>query len=355
MRLRHLLLGAAALPPAGLLVAWLGIVDVAASSGHWAVTERFLQLAMRSSVRSWALGVEAPEALPRDALRPAAGHYARGCAYCHGAPGEPASPAVAAMLPAPPGLAPEVAKWTDAQLFRIVKHGLRYTGMPAWPSLSREDEVWMMVAFLRALPEMTPADYAALVAPPGPGGPLPDDCAGCHGREGRDGGPRVPILAGQREVYLRDSLAAFAGGHRASGLMALPAVPLAPEARAELARRLSELPPPPAAAADPELRAAGHRIAEQGRPADAIPRCLACHGGAAKPAFPRLDGQRPDYIAAQLRLFRAGTRGGGPYAGLMTSAARNLTDEDIEAVAAFFASRSAETRRADEGGPPALR
>jgi cytochrome c553 len=348
VKLRHLLLGAAGLPPAAVLVAWLGIFDVAASSGHWAVTEWFLHMAMRSSVRTWALGVEVPDTLPRDALRPAAGHYARGCAYCHGAPGRLSVQAVEGMLPTPPELAPQVAKWTDAQLFRIVKHGVRFTGMPAWPARSRDDEVWSMVAFLRALPQMTPAAYAALVAPPRPGGPLPEICAGCHGPQGRDGGPSVPILAGQREEYLGNSLVAFATGHRPSGMMALPAVSLAPEARVDLARRLAMLPPPSPAPADRALRAAGRELAEHGRPADAIPRCLACHGARAKPAFPRLDGQRPDYIASQLRLFRAGARGGGPYAGLMTRAARGLTDADITAAAAYFSSRRAQPQPADD-------
>mgnify|MGYP003298824914 CR=1 FL=1 len=29
----------------------------------------------------------------------------------------------------------------DAELFSIVKHGLKFTGMPAWPTQSRDDEV----------------------------------------------------------------------------------------------------------------------------------------------------------------------------------------------------------------------
>ena len=62
------------------------------------------------------------------------------------------------MLPVPPDLSATVDEWTDAQLFRIVKHGIRFTGMPAWPTQTRDDEVWMMVAFLRALPEFDSND-----------------------------------------------------------------------------------------------------------------------------------------------------------------------------------------------------
>jgi cytochrome c553 len=60
---------------------------------------------------------------------------------------------------------------------------------------------------------------------------------------------------------------------------------------------------------------------------------------APNPAFPILDGQPAPYIATQLRLFRDAERGGGPYAPLMTSAARGLADADIEALAAWFSNR----------------
>ena len=119
-----------------------------------------------------------------------------------------------------------------------------------------------LVAFLRALPGLIPAEYAALVGPPKRDGPLPAGCAGCHGPEGRGGGPTVPILAGQHEPYLRASLAAFSSGHRASGFMALPTADLAADQRAAIARRMAALAPPEPAAADERLRAAGARSRE---------------------------------------------------------------------------------------------
>ena len=157
---KHLAIGLAILPVAVLLATWIGFFNVGASSGHWRVTEWFLHFAMRSAVRTYALAVEVPDELPRYAIQPAAGHFARGCAYCHGAPGEPRSPAANLMLPMPPDLAGKVGEWSDAELFRIVKHGVRFTGMPAWPAQDRDDEVWAMVAFLRELPEMSEASLA---------------------------------------------------------------------------------------------------------------------------------------------------------------------------------------------------
>ena len=151
---KHVAIGLAILPVAALFVAWIGFFNVGASTGHWKITEWFLHFAMRSAVRTYALAAPEPPPFDEVMLPPAAGHFARGCAVCHGAPGEPRSPAVLRMLPQPPDLARIAGKWTDAELFRIVKHGVRFTGMPAWPSQARDDEVWWMVMFLRRLPEM---------------------------------------------------------------------------------------------------------------------------------------------------------------------------------------------------------
>jgi cytochrome c553 len=330
---RRLLLASVAAPAVAVLVAWSGLIGVGAASGHWAVTDWFLHFVMRSSVRTAVLGDEAPP-LPTDALRPAAGHYARGCAMCHGAPGVPSSPAVLSMLPVPPDLAERVSEWTDAELHRIVMRGVRFTGMPAWPDVARDDEGWMMVAFLRALPDLSPEDYAALVG--GPDGTLPVACSGCHGPDGRGGGPHVPILAGQRQPYLAASLDAYAGHRRASGIMRQAVTGLDAETRASLAAALAVLPAPASggpAGKPPE-------IAVRGQPEREVPGCLACHGEPPRnPAFPRLDGQPAPYLAAQLRLFRDGERGGGPYAALMTSAAGGLTDAEIDELAVWFAAR----------------
>ena len=342
-RPRRLLLAVLALPFAAaalaVFVAWLGLVDVRASSGHWAVTNGFLHLVMRSSVRTDALGVDAPP-LPRDALRPAAGHFARGCAICHGAPGVPQPPATLGMLPPPPALGPRVGTWSDAELHGIVMDGIRYSGMPAWPELAREDEGWMMVAFLRALPGLTPSGYRQLTS--GAEGKLPPACSRCHGPDGRGGGPFVPRLAGQNAAYLEASLAAYASRRRASGIMAEAAAGLSPADRAALARALAALPAavPEDAAAAADDAGPPPAVATGGNPASGVPACLACHGEPRRnPAFPVLDGQPAPYLAAQLRLFRDGVRGGGPYAMLMTFAADELTDAEIDDLAAWFARR----------------
>ncbi|MDG4878763.1 c-type cytochrome [Mesorhizobium sp. WSM4935] len=345
IRLKHVVFGAVGLPVVILLGAWIGFFNVGASSGHWKVTAWFLQLAMRSAVRTYALAVDAPKTLDSRGLPAAAGHFARGCAICHGEPGEPRSPAVMRMLPQPPDLALTVGDWTDAQLFRIVKHGIRFTGMPAWPARDRDDEVWAMVAFLRELPKLDANGFRELALdgsqPTAPAALA--DCTRCHGGNGEGRGGLVPALAGQKEAYLLASLQAYARGDRTSGFMALPVTGVDPSDLAALARHFAALPPSPV---DPDRASAevigrGRQIAEAGIPERNVPACAGCHIGSDKnPLYPRLDGQHAAYLERQLKLFRSETRGGTRFWRIMATAAQRLTDDDITAVSAFFSKRS---------------
>jgi cytochrome c553 len=85
----------------------------------------------------------------------------------------------------------------------------------------------------------------------------------------------------------------------------------------------------------------GAAIAARGVPERKVPACRECHGPEGprrNPAYPSLAGQYAAYLDQQLRLFRAGDRGGSEYAHLMEKVAPRLTDEEIEAVALYYAS-----------------
>ena len=59
------ILALALLATLGLTVAWLGIINIGASSGHWAITDKFLHWTMRNAVRTRsALAVEEPASDP---------------------------------------------------------------------------------------------------------------------------------------------------------------------------------------------------------------------------------------------------------------------------------------------------
>lgn len=345
---KHAIASVVAVPIVGLFVGWTGLIGIGASGGHWAITDWFLHWVMRNSVETAALSIEAPP-LDDPALLPlAAGHYETACAVCHGSPAQPRSDAVLAMLPPPPDLQAVVPSWTDEQLFQIVQHGVRYTGMPAWPTQVRPDEAWAMAAYLRKLPDMDAAEYykaSGLHQPPMEGevSPMPITCESCHGERKLNSGSLIPSLAGQSEAYLLESLRAYADGKRASGVMGVAVGTLPPEALPDLARYYAgqSRPERPVQSIDAALIERGRELAERGRPEDKIPACLSCHEKpGANPVYPKLSGQAQPYLERQLTLFKDGVRGGTRYHHLMTEAAKYLEEDDIAAASAYFATNA---------------
>jgi cytochrome c553 len=351
----------------GFLIAASGVYNVAASKPHFAVTFHFLHFALRRSVAThsnWSPSPP-PSLGDPDLVRLGAGHFVRGCAFCHGAPGEPRNVAAQRMQPSPPALSLAAPAWSDAELFWIVKHGFKYTGMPAWPAQQRDDEVWAVVAFLRQLPNMSPATYREMTtAAEGPAtldrapetSGLIAECARCHGDEESPPTSRlVPKLAGQTSAYFLHALNDYANRRRASGIMELITVPLDGADWLPLANYYAQLPKRPSepASASADLIERGREIATRGIANEGIPACLACHSGRAAASFPLLSGQHAPYLAQQLRLLREGVRARTPQGAIMTAVAQRLDDAQIEAVAAYFESRdpAADVR----GGPQASR
>lgn len=55
-----------------------------------------------------------------------------------------------------------VAAWSDAELYWILKHGIKDTAMMALGPTHKEEDIWRVAAFVRQLPEMTPEQYQAM-------------------------------------------------------------------------------------------------------------------------------------------------------------------------------------------------
>ena len=301
----------AGLAAAGLLFAWSGIFNIAASSGHWQITDWFLHWTMRNSVRTHSFFDTPNDPVATDGqLVSAAGHFAAACASCHGAPGQPPSPVMQRATPHAPDLSVNARQWSDAQLFYILRHGVKYTGMPGWAAEERDDEIRRMVAFVRRLPGMSAQQYRTLAGQARDAGSAvagsPNDgsltgCVACHGDDGRGRGQGdIPVLGGQHAGYLERALADYATGRRQSAVMANVAATLTPRDRRDLARHFAAL--PGIGAASPAPDEAARTIVERGLPRLQLPACASCHGPG-KPQ-PVLAGQRASYIAARLRHWR---------------------------------------------------
>ena len=383
-----LLAAGAAMLLIGVIVVTSGIVDLSAAKPHPEGWARFLHYVFE---RSTAARADATPPADLDSpVRIAAGaaYYGQVCARCHGGPGFGQNPVVLSMHPRPQYLMTDlpIAKFTAPELFRIVKEGVKYSAMPSWPADRRDDEVWQLVAFLRALPTMSPTTFQrlALVAHGQPaiaatfGNPTTpmryalrnDDepplasfsyrapafgfsgyalgadavatCARCHGNDGAGGGA-FPNLTLQSRDYLARSLAAFAAGKRRSGYMQMIASELSPAQITALADYYAALPRRPTESAQP-FPTAGQQLALVGIPSAGLAPCASCHGvtRAAQKAFPLLEGQARWYIVNQMAVFRNGGRGtitGDKVADPMVAVARKLNDDQIRAVAAYYAAQ----------------
>ena len=68
----------AVVPSAALSLAWSGVYNVAASSGHWPPVKWFLAFGMHSSVRTHAIGMAPPGSYDDDQVTLGAGHFHSG-------------------------------------------------------------------------------------------------------------------------------------------------------------------------------------------------------------------------------------------------------------------------------------
>ncbi|MES1940760.1 cytochrome c [Salinisphaera sp. T5B8] len=188
---------------------------------------------------------------------------------------------------------------------------------------------------------------AADIAQQGVGNTVPP-CSSCHGPDGQgNAAAGFPRLAGLGSVYLQDQLDAYADGRRENAIMQPIASALSAAQRRAMANYYSALAFKPSETNAPQqpISAAAVELAEHGRWDDAIPACVQCHGPGGMgigDRFPALAGQSANYIASQLRAWRAHKRPAGPM-DLMATIANRLDAADIMPVAEYFAAQPSTT------------
>lgn len=162
-------------------------------------------------------------------------------------------------------------------------------------------------------------------------------CIACHGVNGNSSNPVWPNLADQHKQYIVRQLQAFKSGARQDPLMTPMAMGLSDDDAEDLAAYFDDQ-PLTGLEADPGRAPLGQRVYRGGDPTTGVAACIACHGpgGEGNPTagYPSIKGQHSGYVAAQLRAYRAGTRKTDPNQ-MMRDVARTMSDEKIDAVAAY--------------------
>lgn len=85
-------------------------------------------------------------------------HFADHCAVCPSNNGSGESMFGKGMYPKPPDLRAETQTMSDGEIFYDIENGIRMSGMPAFGGQDSEDASWKLVAFIRHLHRLTPAE-----------------------------------------------------------------------------------------------------------------------------------------------------------------------------------------------------
>lgn len=195
----------------------------------------------------------------------------------------------------------------------------------------------LLLSLLISLPAFAQGNIAA-------GKSKTTTCVACHGADGNGIVGLYPNLAGQHENYLLKQLKEFKLGAQTDGEkgrydpnMVGMVMPLTEQDMADLAAYYASLPIKytftPVSSID--IAQSLYRYGDKERK---ITACIACHGprgnGTTSSGFPNISGQQTDYAEKQLKAFRSGMRH-NDMNGMMRSVAKNLTNEEITALAQY--------------------
>lgn len=118
---------------------------------------RVRTLAIARRARSLKNPVEYSE----DVVASGRAHFADHCAVCHANNGSGETEVGRGLYPRAPDMRlAATQELSDGELFWIIENGIRFTGMPAWGTGTKEGEEasWHLVHFIRRLPKLTPAE-----------------------------------------------------------------------------------------------------------------------------------------------------------------------------------------------------
>ena len=179
-------------------------------------------------------------------------------------------------------------------------------------------------------------------------GPSPDDakkiaeqiCAACHGPGGASTSPIYPVLAGQHEEYLAAQLRAFKSRTRsdpeAHNYMWTMATLVSESMIDALAHYYASQPVVAGSPGDPEASARGKMLFEKGIPQRGTMACSNCHGQDAEGhwVFPRLAGQRSQYVFRQLQVIQQQLRKSPVMHGIV----KDLRPHEMEDIGIYLQS-----------------
>jgi thiosulfate dehydrogenase len=158
--LKHFLLGVlttiAIILAGGIVYLRLGLAEVRGDLPPSKLETLLMTSTVHASVRREAPEIPNPVA-PTDENLVAGGRlYLDGCAGCHGVPGKAKKEGGDVLFPPVPQLPLVGTEYTEAQIFWIIDHGIRRTGMFANGKWNTAKEMWTMAAYIKRMNSLPP-------------------------------------------------------------------------------------------------------------------------------------------------------------------------------------------------------
>jgi mono/diheme cytochrome c family protein len=135
----------------------LGLWSVRAAAEPPWLEARLASHALHLAVKRQAIGLHSPFADSEDTLAAGMKVYHDNCAGCHGEPGKPSHWGAANLYPAAPQFADRPSRLSTAQMFLVIKYGVRYSAMGAWDGELKDEDIWRAATFLGRTRSLPPA------------------------------------------------------------------------------------------------------------------------------------------------------------------------------------------------------
>lgn len=147
---------------AAFLTARLGFFSVHATEEPPVWEVRLARMALDASVTRSAPPLRSPIGSSDAELLAGMKLYRDNCSGCHGDAGRPSHWGTEGFYPRVPQFAQSPPQKPDWQLFWILRHGIRYSGMGAWREAMLPDkEAWEVVTFLSRINSLPAGVQAA--------------------------------------------------------------------------------------------------------------------------------------------------------------------------------------------------
>lgn len=164
-----------------VLLGIVGAVAILAGAGFAYLTSTGLstrgepgqiEITIARTARAMAIPASAralrnPIPVSSDVIAEGMAHYADHCATCHANDGSGKTEMGQGLYPKAPDMRlPATQELSDGELFYVIEHGIRFTGMPGWGTgtAAGEESSWHLVHFIRHLPALTSAELDAMTA-----------------------------------------------------------------------------------------------------------------------------------------------------------------------------------------------